>query len=211
MCKCLGIWLRKNLNNVLPSNCLIRRYFGCVQLIYSFFIFQMRFLDCREGRKDPSKSILDVGVKEAICFSGFDEKMFLMRGGKYVWSKADMKLEWWRSAAQFLCSVWVFISLFVCITFITYCTAYDCLKKVLNLLKVKKIALACFDRLLLLIALKTIVWINVIKKNIFKNCESVVFYFFVRMLHPEFSWKVTFFHYGQLKASLKVLTSHKKL
>ncbi|XP_031703816.1 S-adenosylmethionine-dependent nucleotide dehydratase RSAD2 [Anarrhichthys ocellatus] len=54
----------------------------------------MRFLDCREGRKDPSKSILDVGVREAICFSGFDEKMFLKRGGKYVWSKADMKLEW---------------------------------------------------------------------------------------------------------------------
>ncbi|XP_022602111.1 radical S-adenosyl methionine domain-containing protein 2-like [Seriola dumerili] len=54
----------------------------------------MRFLDCREGRKDPSKSILDVGVKNAICFSGFDEKMFLQRGGKYVWSKADMKLDW---------------------------------------------------------------------------------------------------------------------
>ncbi|TRY86237.1 hypothetical protein DNTS_026409 [Danionella cerebrum] len=54
----------------------------------------MRFLDCREGRKDPSKSILDVGVHEAIKFSGFDEKMFLKRGGKYVWSKADMKLEW---------------------------------------------------------------------------------------------------------------------
>lgn len=54
----------------------------------------MRFLDCREGRKDPSKSILDVGVEQAIRFSGFDEKMFLKRGGKYVWSKADMKLEW---------------------------------------------------------------------------------------------------------------------
>ncbi|XP_042565775.1 radical S-adenosyl methionine domain-containing protein 2 [Clupea harengus] len=54
----------------------------------------MRFLDCREGRKDPSKSILDVGVQEAIQFSGFDEKMFLKRGGKYVWTKADMHLEW---------------------------------------------------------------------------------------------------------------------
>ncbi|XP_052001666.1 radical S-adenosyl methionine domain-containing protein 2 [Xyrauchen texanus] len=54
----------------------------------------MRFLDCREGRKDPSKSILDVGVEEAIKFSGFDEKMFRIRGGKYLWSKADMKLEW---------------------------------------------------------------------------------------------------------------------
>uniref|UniRef100_A0A671KHS6 S-adenosylmethionine-dependent nucleotide dehydratase RSAD2 n=1 Tax=Sinocyclocheilus anshuiensis TaxID=1608454 RepID=A0A671KHS6_9TELE len=55
---------------------------------------RMRFLDCREGRKDPSKSILDVGVEEAIKFSGFDEKMFLIRGGKYMWSKANMKLEW---------------------------------------------------------------------------------------------------------------------
>lgn len=42
----------------------------------------------------PSKSILDVGVEEAIKFSGFDEKMFLKRGGKYVWSKADLKLDW---------------------------------------------------------------------------------------------------------------------
>lgn len=73
--------------------------------------FQMRFLDCREGRKDPSKSILDVGVKEAICFSGFDETMFLKRGGKYVWSKADMKLEWWKSA--FIIS--------------SFCTVYECL------------------------------------------------------------------------------------
>ncbi|TSN67114.1 Radical S-adenosyl methionine domain-containing protein 2 [Bagarius yarrelli] len=55
---------------------------------------KMRFLDCRAGRKDPSKSILDVGVQEAIKFSGFDEKMFFKRGGKYVWSKADMKLSW---------------------------------------------------------------------------------------------------------------------
>ncbi|XP_044782225.1 radical S-adenosyl methionine domain-containing protein 2 isoform X2 [Bubalus bubalis] len=54
----------------------------------------MRFLNCRNGRKDPSKSILDVGVEEAIKFSGFDEKMFLKRGGKYVWSKADLKLDW---------------------------------------------------------------------------------------------------------------------
>ncbi|XP_054584312.1 S-adenosylmethionine-dependent nucleotide dehydratase RSAD2 [Eptesicus fuscus] len=54
----------------------------------------MRFLNCREGRKDPSPSILDVGVQEAIKFSGFDEETFLKRGGKYVWSKADLKLDW---------------------------------------------------------------------------------------------------------------------
>lgn len=54
----------------------------------------MRFLDCTKGRKDPSKSILDVGVADALKFSGFDEAMFLKRGGKYTWSKRDMKLEW---------------------------------------------------------------------------------------------------------------------
>ncbi|KAM4693503.1 S-adenosylmethionine-dependent nucleotide dehydratase RSAD2 [Discoglossus pictus] len=54
----------------------------------------MRFLDCRNGRKDPSKSILDVGVENAIKFSGFDEKMFFKRGGKYIWSKADLRLDW---------------------------------------------------------------------------------------------------------------------
>ncbi|XP_001510936.1 radical S-adenosyl methionine domain-containing protein 2 [Ornithorhynchus anatinus] len=54
----------------------------------------MRFLNCRNGRKEPSRSILDVGVQEAIKFSGFDEKMFLKRGGKYVWSKAELNLQW---------------------------------------------------------------------------------------------------------------------
>ncbi|XP_006108914.2 radical S-adenosyl methionine domain-containing protein 2, partial [Myotis lucifugus] len=54
----------------------------------------MRFLNCREGRKDPSRSILDVGVQEAIKFSGFDEATFLKRGGKYAWSKADLQLDW---------------------------------------------------------------------------------------------------------------------
>lgn len=52
----------------------------------------MRFLD--GGNKQASKSILDVGVKNAIDKSQFDEKMFLTRGGKYTWSKADMKLDW---------------------------------------------------------------------------------------------------------------------
>lgn len=63
-------------------------------LTYFILIFQMRFLNCRNGRKEPSKSILDVGVETAVKFSGFDEKMFLKRGGKYVWSKADMILDW---------------------------------------------------------------------------------------------------------------------
>jgi len=55
-------------------------------------IIQMRFLD--GGTKQPSKSILDVGVQGAIDGANFDDKMFLKRGGKYIWSKADMNLEW---------------------------------------------------------------------------------------------------------------------
>lgn len=58
----------------------------------------MRFLNCTEGGKKPSKSILDVGVQDALDDSGFDEEMFLQRGGVYHWSKQgapDLKdLEW---------------------------------------------------------------------------------------------------------------------
>ena len=57
-------------------------------------LVQMRFLDCRSGAKIPSKSVLDVGVENAINASGFDEIMFFRRGGKYTWSKADMNLDW---------------------------------------------------------------------------------------------------------------------
>ena len=58
----------------------------------STFIFQMRFLD--GGTKRPSRSILDVGVDNAIDSANFDEAAFLKRGGKYKWSKEDMKLDW---------------------------------------------------------------------------------------------------------------------
>lgn len=54
----------------------------------------MRFLDCREGSKIPSKSILDVGVPNALYFSGFDEAMFKKRGGVYKWSKIENNLSW---------------------------------------------------------------------------------------------------------------------
>lgn len=53
----------------------------------------MRFLD--GGTKKPSRSILDVGVRDAIDAANFDEEMFLQRGGKYTWSKSDMNLDWW--------------------------------------------------------------------------------------------------------------------
>lgn len=54
----------------------------------------MRFLDCTSGSKIPSKSILDIGVANALKFSGFDEAMFKKRGGVYKWSKQAEKLLW---------------------------------------------------------------------------------------------------------------------
>lgn len=54
----------------------------------------MRFLDCTGGSKEPSKSVLDVGVPNALRFSGFDEAMFKKRGGVYKWSKLDNSLSW---------------------------------------------------------------------------------------------------------------------
>ena len=44
--------------------------------------------------KEPSASILDVGVDSALDRSGFDQDMIVKRGGKYVWSKLDKNLDW---------------------------------------------------------------------------------------------------------------------
>ena len=56
---------------------------------------RMRFLDCTQGRKDPSPSILDVGVEFALDRSGFDEAMFFERGGKYQWTKSIVDVNDW--------------------------------------------------------------------------------------------------------------------
>lgn len=55
---------------------------------------RMRFLDCTTGAKIPSNSILDVGVKSALNHAGFDQKSFILRGGKFLWSKDDTKFDW---------------------------------------------------------------------------------------------------------------------
>lgn len=41
----------------------------------------MRFLNCSGGQKQPTKSILEVGVLSAMQESGFDVDLFLRRGG----------------------------------------------------------------------------------------------------------------------------------
>ena len=75
-------------------NCLVQESNEKMRNSYLILDEYMRFLDNSYGRKDPSKSILDVGVKAALDNSGFDEEMFVKRGGKYKWSKADQLLDW---------------------------------------------------------------------------------------------------------------------
>ncbi|KAG8965924.1 Radical S-adenosyl methionine domain-containing protein 2 [Tulasnella sp. 419] len=46
---------------------------------------QMRFLNCTNGGKIAGRSLLEVGVEEALKDSGFDSKAFYERGGVYDW------------------------------------------------------------------------------------------------------------------------------
>nr|XP_022918330.1 radical S-adenosyl methionine domain-containing protein 2-like [Onthophagus taurus] len=81
----------KRHNNI---KCLVPESNNSMQNSYLILDEYMRFLDCREGAKIPSKSILDIGVKNALKFSGFDEAMFKKRGGVYKWSKEADRLAW---------------------------------------------------------------------------------------------------------------------
>ncbi|KAF8159530.1 hypothetical protein B0H34DRAFT_703868 [Crassisporium funariophilum] len=59
----------------------------------------MRFLNCQTGGKVPGRSLLEVGVQEAIKDSGWDEDAFVNRGGIFEWSRDSAKtggaqLEW---------------------------------------------------------------------------------------------------------------------
>ena len=58
---------------------------------------RIRFLDYTQGRKDPSASILDVGVEAPLNQNGFDEAMFFERGGQYKWTQDPVALNDWYS------------------------------------------------------------------------------------------------------------------
>ncbi|CAG9830440.1 unnamed protein product [Diabrotica balteata] len=74
--------------------CLVPESNKKMQNSYLILDEYMRFLDCTSGSKCPSKSILDIGVSNALKFAGFDEAMFKKRGGIYKWSKEANKLSW---------------------------------------------------------------------------------------------------------------------
>ena len=82
------------LNTHSDIGCLVRESNDQMRNSYIILDEYMRFLDNSQGRKEPSRSLLDVGVQAALNKSGFDEKMFLKRGGIYQWSKKDQLLDW---------------------------------------------------------------------------------------------------------------------
>ena len=46
-------------------------------------------MNCQGGDKKPGRSVLKVGVAEALKDAGFDEKSFLSRGGVFEWSRDE--------------------------------------------------------------------------------------------------------------------------
>jgi len=48
---------------------------------------EMCFLDCQDGGKKPGRSLLKVGVEEALKDAGYDHQAFLDRGGIFEWSR----------------------------------------------------------------------------------------------------------------------------
>jgi len=65
------------------QKCLVQENNDQMQNSYLLLDEYLRFLNCANGAKEPSQSILEVGVKKALTQSGFDEKMFKERGGIY--------------------------------------------------------------------------------------------------------------------------------
>lgn len=67
---CLLHYSTFNQNLAVPSTCCMKR-----------------FLDCSTGGKIPGRSLLEVGVDQALRDGGFDQEAFDTRGGIYNWSK----------------------------------------------------------------------------------------------------------------------------
>ncbi|KAF8752304.1 Radical SAM superfamily [Rhizoctonia solani] len=58
---------------------------------------EMRFLNCSMGGKTPGRSILEVGVQQALQDAGFDNKAFIERGGIFDWTREKVvppSIEW---------------------------------------------------------------------------------------------------------------------
>ncbi|XP_073970111.1 S-adenosylmethionine-dependent nucleotide dehydratase RSAD2-like [Rhodnius prolixus] len=85
---------KKFLDRHAHLDCLVPESNDKMKDSYLILDEYMRFLNCQQNSKHPSPSLLDVGVDTALSKSGFDENMFLKRGGVYKWSKPKNLYEW---------------------------------------------------------------------------------------------------------------------
>ncbi len=72
-------------------DCMVMESNDAMRNSYVILDEKMRFLNNTGGRKDPTESILDVGVATAFASAGFDEGMFFHRGGVYAWTRDDVR------------------------------------------------------------------------------------------------------------------------
>ena len=75
----------KNIKYLVPESN------GLMKNSYLLLDEEMRFLNCQNGGKAPSESILEVGVENALNESGFDRSAFEERGGRFHWKRNIIK------------------------------------------------------------------------------------------------------------------------
>ncbi|KAG8903292.1 Radical S-adenosyl methionine domain-containing protein 2 [Tulasnella sp. 403] len=77
------------------QSCLVPEDNDAMKDSYLSLDEEMRFLNCQGGGKTPGRSILDVGVEEAMKDSGFNNRAFMDRGGIYDWGRQPSeKMDW---------------------------------------------------------------------------------------------------------------------
>lgn len=76
-------------------SCMVPEDNSLMQNSYLLLDEHMCFLNCTSGAKVPSKSVLDVGVDEALAEAGFDSKQFEERGGYYAdqWTRDQPSID----------------------------------------------------------------------------------------------------------------------
>jgi len=66
---------------------------GAMKDSYLLLDENLCFLNCQGGDKKPGRSILQVGVAEAMQDAGYDEGTFIERGGIFNWSRSEESKE----------------------------------------------------------------------------------------------------------------------
>ncbi|KAJ3312884.1 hypothetical protein HDU76_002774 [Blyttiomyces sp. JEL0837] len=74
-------------HSTLHNKILVPEPNDVMQNSYILLDEYLRFLNCSSGGKVPGRSILEVGVEEAMKEAGFDEEKFVERGGDFMFEK----------------------------------------------------------------------------------------------------------------------------